>query len=217
MGVGRTILLAVVGPFLVYYAFLGHVAYRHFVETPGPIEVQDFPKDTPKDLKDAMIAQRKPLVKDFFDSLKGKLAVKDFSAKWLTDDAEYEDPFVRFSGRTEFEAMMRICNSYWQIVGDPKTIGEYHGMHEILLDQEITFALKVLPDFPLTVRVRGHYLLEPPAKAGAPEKLFRYFEEINGNKLLNERTTIAQLGKVHSKLRRYVGQLFAKMVENGWV
>ena len=40
MGVGRTILLAVVGPFLVYYAFLGHVAYRHFVETPGPIEVQ---------------------------------------------------------------------------------------------------------------------------------------------------------------------------------
>ena len=40
MGVGRTILLAVVGPFLVYYAFLGHVAYRHFVETPCPIEVQ---------------------------------------------------------------------------------------------------------------------------------------------------------------------------------
>ena len=42
-----------------------------------------------------MIAQRKPLVKDFFDSLKGKIAVKDFSAKWLTDDAECEDPFVR--------------------------------------------------------------------------------------------------------------------------
>ena len=45
----------------------------------------------------------------------------------------------------------------------------------------------MLPDFPLTIRLRGHYLLEPPAKAGAPEKLFRYFEEINGNKLLNER------------------------------
>ena len=40
MGLGRTILLAVVGPFLVYYAFLGHVAYRTLVETPDPIEVQ---------------------------------------------------------------------------------------------------------------------------------------------------------------------------------
>ena len=50
--------------------------------------------------------------------------------------------FCRFSGRTEFEAMVRICNSVWQIVGDPKTIGEYHGTHEILLDQEMTIALK---------------------------------------------------------------------------
>ena len=40
MGLGRTILLAVVGPFLVYYAFLGHVVYRHWGETAGPIEVQ---------------------------------------------------------------------------------------------------------------------------------------------------------------------------------
>ena len=46
---------------------------------------------------------------------------------------------------------------------------------------------RVLPDFPITMRLRNHYLLEPPSKAGAPEKLFRYFEEINGNKLLNER------------------------------
>ena len=45
----------------------------------------------------------------------------------------------------------------------------------------------MLPDFPVTMRICGHYLLEPPAKAGAPEKLFRYFEEINCNRLLNER------------------------------
>ena len=37
---------------------------------------QDFPKDTPKEMKDAMIAQRKPLVKDFFDSWKGKISIK---------------------------------------------------------------------------------------------------------------------------------------------
>ena len=27
-------------------------------------------------------------------------------------------------------------------------------------------------------RIRGNYLLEPPAKAGTPEELFRYFKEI---------------------------------------
>ena len=68
--------------------------------------------------------------------------LQDFSAKWLTDDAEYEDPFCRFSGRIEFEAMLHIGRSAWQIVGDPKTLGEYHGTHEILMDQEITIALK---------------------------------------------------------------------------
>ena len=38
--------------------------------------------------------------------------------------------------------MLRIGNSVWLIVGDPKTLGEYHGTHEIVLDQEITIALK---------------------------------------------------------------------------
>ena len=38
--------------------------------------------------------------------------------------------------------MLRMSNSVWQIVGDPKTLGEYHGTHEIVLDQEMTFALK---------------------------------------------------------------------------
>jgi len=216
MGLGRTILLAVVGPFLVYYAFLGHVVYRHWGETAGPIEVQDFPKDTPKELKDAMIAQRKPLVKDFFDAFKGKLPIKDFSSKWLTDDAEYEDPFCRFSGRSEFEALLKIGTSAWKIIGD-KTISEHHGTHEILLDEEFTMALNVLPDFPMTIRSRIHFLLEPPSSAGGPEKLFRFYEEIGGNKLLNERTTFGPLGKVHSKLRRYVGTLFAMIVEKGWI
>ena len=51
----------------------------------------------------------------------------------------------------------------------------------------IVLSSRVLPDFPMTVRSRMHYLLEPPSSAGGPEKLFRFYEEIGGNKLLNER------------------------------
>jgi len=211
------ILLAVVGPFLVYSAFLGHVVFRHFAETPGPIEVQDFPKDTPKELIDAMIGLRKPLVKDFHSTLKGKISIKDFSAKWLTDDAELEDPFTKFSGRSEFESALYLGKTYWNLIGEPKVIGEYHGTHEILRDVEVTISLKHLPDFPFTLRLRSHFLLEPPSSAGAPEKLFKYFEEVNGNRLLNERTTIGPLGKIHSKLRRYVGSLCVLIVEKGWM
>ena len=39
----------------------------------------------------------------------------------------------------------------------------------------------------MTIRSRMHFLLEPPSSAGGPEKLFRFYEEIGGNKLLNER------------------------------
>ena len=39
----------------------------------------------------------------------------------------------------------------------------------------------------MTIRSRIHFLLEPPSSAGGPEKLFRFYEEIGGNKLLNER------------------------------
>ena len=47
----------------------------------------------------------------------------------------------RFSGRSEFEALLKIGTSAWKIIGD-KTISEHHGTHEILLDEEFTMALK---------------------------------------------------------------------------
>ena len=55
------------------------------------------------------------------------------SYSWLVVD--------RFSGRSEFEALLKIGTSAWKIIGD-KTISEHHGTHEILLDQELTIALK---------------------------------------------------------------------------
>ena len=71
---------------------------------------QDFPKDTPKELIDAMIGLRKPLVKDFHSTLKGKISIKDFSAKWLTDDAELEDPFTKYvMANFPFKCLSTYC------------------------------------------------------------------------------------------------------------
>ena len=38
--------------------------------------------------------------------------------------------------------MLRIGTSWYNIIGEPKVLGEYHGTHEILRDLEITFAFK---------------------------------------------------------------------------
>ena len=43
-------------------------------------------------------------------------------------------------------------------------------------------------------RVRAHYLLDDNDSKG-PERLSRYYEELNGNRLLDENSTFAPLGE----------------------
>jgi hypothetical protein len=66
---------------------------------------------------------------------------------------------------------------------------------------------------PVRLRMRARIFLEPAAKAGATEKCFKYIEEWNGVKLLNEKTTFPLLGKVHSKLRSYAGNLGSAIIQ----
>ena len=54
-------------------------------------------------------------------------------------------------------------------------------------------------------RVRAHYLLDNDSKG--PERLIRYYEELNGNRLLDENSTFAPLGKMHSKMRELLGSI----------
>jgi hypothetical protein len=54
--------------------------------------------------------------------------------------------------------------------------------------------------------MRTHFLLEPAEKAGSGEKLFKIFEEWNGNVHLTEKNTFpAILGTIHQQLRRSMG------------
>ena len=72
MGLCRSVFNALLGPFLIYLVLMGHVGYRMFVEEPEPLSVQDFPKGTAKEARDAVVSGRKALIKDFMDAFAGK-------------------------------------------------------------------------------------------------------------------------------------------------
>ena len=95
--------------------------------------------------------------------------------------------------------------------------GEHHGPHEVVMDWTITMTMRTFPSYPFSLRMRTHILLEPPSRAGGQEKIFRIYEEWNGNKQLNEKTTFGPLGKVHQKLRRFSGYLAAAAVEKEYM
>ena len=70
---------AILGPLIIYWALMGHVMYNTFMRTPTEgVKVQEWPKDTKAEAKDAIIASRKPLIKDMFDILSGKGNVQKF-------------------------------------------------------------------------------------------------------------------------------------------
>ena len=81
------------------------------------------------------------------------------------------------------------------------------------LQMTITF----LPSYPFTIPMRTHFLLEPAEKAGSGEKVFKIFEEWNGNVHLNEKNTFPPiLGSIHQQLRRSMGQAASWVVKQGF-
>ena len=64
-----------------------------------------------------------------------------------------------------------------------------------------------------SMRMRTHYLLEPPSEPGGPEKLRCYVEEVNGNKLLDENTTFGPVGRMHRGLRNLFGRCSVKFLK----
>ena len=65
------------------------------------------------------------------------------------------------------------------------------------------------PSMKTSQRVRAHYLLEQQFnnESKGPERLRRYYEELNGNRLLDENSTFALLGRMHSKMRELFGRM----------
>jgi len=69
----------------------------------------------------------------------------------------------------------------------------------------------------MSIEMRTHILLEPSeVKIGAPEKVFRVYEEWYGNALLTEKTaTPPMIGKVHSMLRKFHGNVVTQGIKYG--
>ena len=61
-------------------------------------------------------------------------------------------------------------------------------------------------------RYRTHYLFEPRSDDNQPQKLKRYVMEMNGNRLLDERSTFGPIGRLHSWLRRWNGRRCVKSI-----
>ena len=71
---------------------------------------------------------------------------------------------------------------------------------------------RIFTSWKSSTRLRAHYVLEPPFEnEGGFERLSRYYEEMNGNKLLDENSTFASWGKMHSGLRELMGGLTVKL------
>ncbi len=68
---------------------------------------------------------------------------------------------------------------------------EYHGPHEV--DWTLTTTPSFMPSVPIPLRMRTHILLE---------LVFRIYEEWNGNKQLNEKSTFGPLGPEAQEVQR---------------
>merc|ERR1712083_621939 len=110
-------------------------------------------------------------------------------------------------GIGEVEALVQMFTTKVKDV-EVEVYGEHHAPHETVMDWKIKAWYKMLPNYPISLTLRTHFMLEPPSTKGGPEKVFKITEEWGGNPLMNERTvTPSLLGKVHSKLRRFTGYL----------
>ncbi len=175
--------------------------------------LQDFPKGTSKELRDAVVSNRKLLIRDVMDALAGK-APSDFLSSRCADDIEFEDFFMRWQGRKEFSQLLTAASKMVKNL-EYDVHGEHHGPHEVVMDWTLTTTPSFLPSMPIPLRMRTHILLEPPTQVGGQERVFRIYEEWNGNKQLNEKSTFGPLGKVHQRLRRFNGYLASSIMDWG--
>jgi len=200
----------VLGPSLIYFFLLGHVAYQIYKD-PDELKTQAWPAHTTKAEKEAIIKGRKPLINGILDLAAAKNP--DFAKKFCTDDIDFEDPIQRVKGLAEVDSMVKFLHRVIKH-GEVEVHEEHHSAHEIVLVWTVTIQHHVMSSVKMPMYLRSHVLLEPPATKGGPEKVFRMFDEWGGNPLMTERNTWPSwLGKTHSKLRLFHGYLMTKLFD----
>lgn len=214
MGVAGFICRAILGPILVYLILWIHMVYHIGFKEPNPLSVPSWPAAANAKDKEAIIAARKPVIREFMDFVGGKNP--EFFKQRATDDIDWEDPFERLTGIVEVDGLARLWTR-WVKSADITVHKEHHAPHEIIMDWTIKSTLVFLPSFPTSIRMRSHILMEPSeTKVGDPEKVFRVYEEWGGNPLMNEKTlSPTMLGTIHSKLRKFHGYMITQGIKYG--
>jgi len=214
MGVLRSIFTAFLGPLVIYFLILGHVVYHVGFKEPEPLKVPQWPSSTKVEDKQAIIAARKPILREFMDFLGGKNA--EFFKKHATEDIDWEDPIERIKGFDEMDGFAKLATR-WIKESEIDVISENHSPHEIIMDWKIKTTVSFLPNNPMSINMRTHIMMEPSeVKVGGPEKVFRIYEEWGGNVLLTEKTCQPPiLGKLHSKLRQFTGYCVTQLIKYG--
>ena len=72
MGLGRILVNAILGPLVIWGILLGITLGWHFLQTAPALSIQDFPAETPKEVRDAVVKNRKPLIKELMAVLQVK-------------------------------------------------------------------------------------------------------------------------------------------------
>jgi len=109
MGLCRIITWAIVGPMIIYAALIGQVAYLMFVEPDNLTAVTPFPSSMNQKDVDAFKSARQPLISTLKKILHGDdKAGKEFIEKYVTKNAEWEDPMQLFVGRDEISSFLKI-------------------------------------------------------------------------------------------------------------
>jgi len=210
MGACNIFVQFVLGPFLVYGLFLGHVTYQ-MSKTPEDLQMPAWPAQTSKAEKEAIIQSRKPIIDGMMDLAAAKNP--DFASKFCTEDIEYEDPIQKIAGFKDFDGMIKFLHRFIKH-SEFDIHGEHHSTHEIVLDWTITVQHKMMSGIKLPLYLRTHLLLEPPAKKGGSEIIFKMFDEWGGNPFMTEKNTVpAWLGRTHSTLRIFHGYLMTKLFD----
>lgn len=214
MGVLRSVFRALLGPLCIYFIILGHGVYMVGFKEADPLTVPQWPSTTKAEDKKAIIAARKPILREFMDFLGGKNA--EFFVQHGAEDIDWEDPIERITGFTEVDGFARLATR-WIKNTEIEIFSENHAPHEIIMDWKLKTTVSFLPSFPMSIHMRTHILLEPSeVKVGGPEKVFRVYEEWYGNALLTEKTGSPPLiGKVHSQLRKFHGYAVTQGIKYG--
>ena len=138
MGVLRNIFRAFLGPLLIYFIILAHVVYQVGFKEPEPLKVPQWPSTTKSEDKLAIIAARKPILREFMDFLGGKNA--EFFKKHATEDIDWEDPIERITGFKEVDGFARLATR-WVKDTEIEVFSENHAPHEIIMDWKLKVSL----------------------------------------------------------------------------